>query len=123
MKSVKYAFIALCFCSSAMAQSLPTSEQFEALEAPKAQTLTNLLADKAFKLQFANGDVSRYEFKSNGYFYFNARNGNGSGKWHTEDGRVCAIRGGSTTCSEGRIIGNAMYFKSARGEIVQYIAE
>ncbi len=69
----------------------------------------------------ASGTSWRLQYQSSGYVFTNGSTGaRDSGKWRTEDGRICVDYVGPfpSGCNEVRISGNAIYFKGlTTGEI------
>jgi hypothetical protein len=72
-----------------------------------------------------DGVVWRFEWKSSGYFFINTDRAYSwgyvdSGKWHIEDGKVCAqMQRSGAACSEMRLFNDALYMKRAsNGEVV-----
>ena len=88
---------------------------------PDAKALDELVRGNVFVIKTSAGTCWRLQFQSSGYLFTNGSTGaRDSGKWRTEDGRICVEYVGPfpSGCSEIRIRGNAIYFKGlTTGEI------
>ncbi|MGE0099498.1 MAG: hypothetical protein AB7S86_14240 [Hydrogenophaga sp.] len=91
---------------------------------PNAEELKQRLADKIFDVKLANGGSWRLEYKSNGYFFINTNtNFNGTGDWHTEDGKICGnLRGRGPACNDARLFNGVIHYLRDNGEVVQFVA-
>jgi hypothetical protein len=86
-----------------------------------AEPLKARLTDRVFGAKMTDGRAWRFEWKSNGYFFINIDSGySDSGKWRTEDGKVCAeMQKTGASCSDMRVVGDVLYMKRAsNGEVV-----
>lgn len=87
-----------------------------------ASELDARLRGKVYSATLANGVGWRADYKSSGYVFVNTTNGGrDSGKWRTEDGKVCVEYRGPMLpgCTEVRAVAQALYFKNrTTGEIV-----
>ena len=86
---------------------------------PSADMLKQRLSDKKFVLRESRGNF-QIEYKANGYFFGSTSAGFGfSGKWRTEDGKLCSqLNGEPMTCSEVRERGDGIVVKRQSGEVV-----
>ena len=109
-----------------MAQSskVPTEFPKDAVAvAPEA--IKDRLSGKVFKMKISTGDDWRLEFKSNGYFFFNAGRGySDSGKWRVDGSKWCAdLQKTGDACSELWERGEDLFYKRAsNGEVIQMVA-
>ncbi|MBK6009507.1 hypothetical protein JJB11_25695 [Ramlibacter ginsenosidimutans] len=62
------------------------------------------------------------QYNANGYIFFNAGAGySDSGKWRTEDGRLCTeMQRTGPSCSDVRLSGGTLYMKRPSGEILKF---
>lgn len=113
---------ALLICAVAATISTSASAQEgnfpEGAEPFSQEALREVLAGKVFTLNPAKGLPWRWQFDSNGYFFFNAGNFYNSGKWSTKDSTVCQDTGKTTGCNEVRQKDNVLYLKRNNGEIL-----
>jgi len=109
--------------SLALASITARSQQFpDGVTSPTAGQIKQYLSDKTFRVQLADGNTWRLEYKSNGYFFVNTSTGfNGSGQWQAEDGRLCGhLKGRDRGCNEVRLQGGLLFLKRDSGEVIQY---
>ena len=67
--------------------------------------------------------ATRMQFKADGVVYM-ARGGNtSSGKWRTEDGKLCFAFRNNESCNEVRMVDGVMHLKRDNGEIQPYPAQ
>lgn len=108
---------ALCIPVSLAAQ--PAAPDFAQLPVPKAAELSERL-NGVWTTRLANGVGWRMDFRDNGFLYMDVSNGaRDTGKWRTEDGRVCfEFRQFPSSCSPWRIAGERLYVKRDSGEVL-----
>jgi hypothetical protein len=116
------------FCSMAVALSLTVTHVYaqefpEGSVAPPAAELQAILAGKTFDVKLPTGDNWRFQLDKNGFFYVDTPRGQDSGKWKTEDGKMCTEpRRSNASCNEMRLHGTNLLMKRDNGQIVQFIA-
>jgi hypothetical protein len=117
---VKYFALLSLFCATTLSAQTGIPTEFH----PDATTLSadalrERLSGKVFGAKLADGNNWRYDFKADGYFYLNAGGYRDSGKWRTEDGKVCFdMRKTGESCNEMRARGDALQTKRASsGEV------
>jgi hypothetical protein len=115
-------FVVASFAAFACIPALCEQAFPDGATAPSAQEVQALLADKTFRTTVANGSVWRMQYKANGYIFFNAAAGySDSGKWRTEDGRLCTeMQRTPASCSDVRVSGGTLYMKRPNGEIIKF---
>ena len=85
-----------------------------------ADALQQRVAGKVFNVKPAAGPEWRLQFQANGYYFINAGGYSDSGKWRTEDSRLCtAPQKRPASCNEMRLASEALYLKRDSGEIVK----
>jgi hypothetical protein len=104
---------------SLLAQTAPSEFPADAQPIDTA-SLRQRLAGKVFAVKLADGSIWRVEYQESGRAYFNFGSDRDSGKWWTEDSKLCSEwQKTSLSCSEARIVGDVIYLKRARtGEVV-----
>jgi hypothetical protein len=119
---MKYTSLCAALLSaSAFAQSAVPTTFPEGAAIATAEQLNSRLAGRVYGARMTNGDVWRFEWKSNGFFFLNAGGGySDTGKWRVEDGKICAeMQKSGPACSEMRISNDVLYMKRAsNGEVV-----
>ncbi|MDH4062535.1 MAG: hypothetical protein OEU94_17135 [Aquincola sp.] len=86
-----------------------------------ADQLKERLTDRVFTARMTDGKDWRWEWKSSGYIFLNISGGySDSGKWRTEDGKVCVeMNKSGASCSDMRMVGDVLYLKRAsNGEVI-----
>jgi hypothetical protein len=106
--------------STAFAQAFPDD-----VVTPSAAEIKQRLSGKNMLVKLADGGSWRLQYKDDGYFFLNTASGfSDSGKWTTEDGKLCgALRKVGSSCNEVRTKGDAFFLKRESGEIVQFVAQ
>ena len=90
---------------------------------PTAAEIQQRLAGKSFDVKLANGTGWRLDYKDSGYFFMSTSTAySDSGKWRTEDGRLChEPRKTNAGCNEVRIREAALLMKRDSGEIIEFL--
>lgn len=86
-----------------------------------ASELDARLRGKVYTATLASGVGWRADYKASGYVFVNTTNGvSDTGKWRTEDGKVCVEYRGRmrSACNEVRAIGQALYAKNSATGVV-----
>ena len=86
-----------------------------------ASELDTRLRGKVYTATLASGVGWRGDYKASGYVFANTTNGvSDTGKWRTEDGKVCVEYRGRmrSACNEVRAIGQALYVKNSAMGVV-----
>lgn len=86
-----------------------------------ASELDARLRGKVYTATLASGVGWRGDYKASGYVFANTTNGvSDTGKWRTEDGKVCVEYRGRmrSACNEVRAIGQALYVKNSAMGVV-----
>ncbi len=107
----------------ALAQTAAPAQDFPGgAVAPTAADIRGRLAGKIFTVKLADGGNWRWEYKDDGYFFFNSSSGfKDSGKWRTEDGRLCHNgRKIGDSCNSVMEHSNTLHMKRDSGEIVKF---
>jgi hypothetical protein len=116
------AFAAFVPLGLAQTATFPTEFPPDAVT-PSADELRSRLAGQVFRAVPADGNGWRVQFQANGFAYIDTdRGARDSGKWRTEDGRLCNDwqRFGSA-CDEVRFVGEVLHLKRSRnGEVVTF---
>ena len=119
------ALMALAAPLPALAQAAPASSADQDFPADaqvlSASELDARLRGKTYAAKLANGMGWRGEYKDSGYIFVNISSGlNDSGKWRTEDGKICVEYRGRLTsgCSEVRAVGPALHAKNATTGVI-----
>lgn len=75
-----------------------------------ADQLKERLTDRVFTARMTDGKDWRWEWKSSGYIFLNISGGySDSGKWRTEDGKVCVeMNKSGASCSDMRMVGDVL---------------
>lgn len=119
--------ILLLFPAMALAQTAPAASppaappDFPAeASAPSATALRDRLAGKIIRAQPNQGPGWRIDMKGSGWAFIDLSNGGrDTGRWRTEDGKLCFDwQRFPASCSEVRIAGERMLLKRTSGEIV-----
>ena len=94
----------------------------EAAPPPSADEVRKILSGNVFSVSIADGSTWRVDFNKNGYYFFNASGGySDSGKWRTEDGKLCVEpRKTPAACNDARVNQGFLVLKRLTGEIVVY---
>ena len=88
---------------------------------PTAQELSALLSGKSFRATFADGAPVRANYGADGGLSANAPGYYDTGRWKTEDGKLCgSLRKIGDFCNEVRLGAGAFYLHRNSGEIVRY---
>lgn len=108
--------------AAAAAPASSTGQDFPAdAQALSASELDARLRGKTYTAKLASGLGWRGQYKDSGYIFVNISSGlNDSGKWRTEDGKVCVEYRGRLTsgCSEVRAVGTALHAKNATTGVI-----
>ena len=117
------ASVLLAAATQAFAQSAPTAFPADALPlTPSA--LQQMLAGKAYTSKLTDGSSWRWQFNSDGSFFFNAENFRGrfasAGKWSTKESTMCSEgREIPAGCNEIRQLGSDLFLQRKDGEVVR----
>lgn len=119
------ALMALAAPLPALAQAAPASSAEQDFPADaqllSASELDARLRGKNYAAKLANGMDWRGQYKDSGYVFVNISSGlNDSGKWRTEDGKICVEYRGRLTsgCSEVRAVGPALHAKNTTTGVI-----
>ena len=123
MKCVRFLFLV-----AAMPLTVPRfalADEFPDGASPLQSTeLSQRLAGKVFTVQLKNGSGWRFEYKPNGYFFFNHSSGRtDSGDWKAEESKLC-MKGRTlidASCNEMRLQDGALLLKRDNGDVVQFV--
>lgn len=120
---MKASIIAVALLSAlatrALAEPAPTTFPAEAVAiAPAA--LQETLAGKVYAVKLADGGSWRWQFKADGYFFFNSGSFSDSGKWSTKGTTLCSEgRKITASCNEIRQLGADLFLKRDNGEVIR----
>jgi hypothetical protein len=103
----------------AIAQTAPTTFPAESVPlAPAA--LQETLAGQTYTVKLADGANWRWQFNSNGYFFFNSGGFSDTGKWSTKESALCSEgKKIAASCNEVRQQGADLYLKRDNGDVVK----
>lgn len=86
-----------------------------------AKDLRDTLAGKVFKVKGSSGPDWRFQFNDNGYYFLNVGQWSDSGKWRTEDGKLCTEpRTSNAGCNDMRVAAGRLFLKRSNGAIVEF---
>jgi hypothetical protein len=118
------------FLAAALLPLASIAQQGRAIEfpatsiAPSAQELSAYLSGKSFRGKYADGTPISSKYGSDGSLSASAPNFYDTGKWKTEDGRLCgSLRKIGEFCNDARLDSGALYLRRINGEIVRYDPE
>ena len=104
--------------SQAIAQPAPTTFPAEAVSLSPA-VLQETLAGKTYTVKMADGKDWRWQFNSNGYFFFNSGGFSDTGKWSTKESALCSEgKKIKASCNEVRQQGSDLFLKRDNGDVV-----
>jgi hypothetical protein len=123
MKPTSLAIMLLPWTSVLAQNAIPTDFPPEASQL-SAQDLSQRVSGKVLDGFPADGNDWRLEYNSNGYMFVDTKNGfRDSGKWHTEDGKLCSnLAKLKPGCNEVRAVGEVLYLKRDSGEVLKIVA-
>jgi hypothetical protein len=123
MKPIAWIFLATVSCASA--QGAPPQAIPDDATAPSAEQLKAMLSGKVFRVKVADGSSWRLDYRGNGYWYVDtSTNFRDSGKWRTEDGKLCTEgRAVRAACNDIRIQADVIYLRRDSGEVIRLVAE
>lgn len=106
----------------ALAQSAAPAQNFpDGAVVPTAAEIRGRLAGKIFIVKMAKGGSWRLDYKDDGYYFLNTGAVNDSGKWRTEDGRLCHDgRTRTDFCNSVMEHSNTLHMKRDNGEVVKF---
>ena len=106
----------------ALAQSAAPAQNFpDGAVVPTAAEIRGRLAGKIFTVKLADGGNCRWEYRDDGYFFFNSGGFKDSGKWRTEEGKLCHNgRKVGDSCNSVVEHSNTLHMKRDSGEIVKF---
>jgi hypothetical protein len=92
--------------------------------APSAQELTAYLSGKSLRGKYTDGTPISSKYSPDGSLSANAPGYYDTGKWKTEDGRLCgSLRKLGEFCNDARLDSGALYLRRMNGEVVKYEPE
>jgi len=112
----------------AAAQSAAVPDAFPAGAEPvSADRLRALVSGRVFNVKPAVDPAWRLDYKESGYVFLNTASGFAdSGRWHTEEAKLCGTgwQRVPSGCGEVRAVGDRLYLKRAsNGEVVALVPE
>ena len=116
--------LAVLAVSSALAQNTPPTEYPSGSVALANEAIQQRLNGKLFSAKPADGSAWRFDFKDNGYMYFNTDRGYSDfGPWRIESGQWCVdLKKSGPSCSDLREKDGQLYYKRAsNGEVLQLL--
>jgi hypothetical protein len=82
--------------------------------------LKERLSGKVYELKPAGSPDWRWQFRADGYFFFNSGAFSDSGKWSIKESAVCSEgRKIPASCNEVRQVGSDLFLKRDSGEVVR----
>ena len=113
--------VLLMSASAVLAQVPAIPREFPAdAQSLTADDLRQRLSGKVFKVNTAAGAAWRLQYQAGGSFYINVGSFSDSGKWRTEESKLCSEPQKSpAACNEMRLVGDALYLKRDSGEIIK----
>jgi len=112
------ALLAVAVTSQAIAQPAPTAFPAESVGLAPA-VLQETLAGKTYTVKLVDGTSWRWQFNSNGYFFFNSGNFSDTGKWSIKESALCSEgKKIKASCNEVRQQGADLFLKRDNGDIV-----
>jgi hypothetical protein len=91
---------------------------------PTSQELSAYLSGKSFRAKYADGTPVSSKYGPDGTLSANAPGYYDTGKWRTEDGRLCgSLRKLGEFCNDARLDSGALYLRRMNGEVVRYDSE
>ena len=113
---------ALAAAQSAVSTAFPAGA-----EPVSADRLRALVSDRVFNVKPAVDPAWRIDYKESGYVFLNVATGLAdSGRWHTEEAKLCGTgwQRVPSGCGEVRAVGDRLYLKRAsNGEVVALVPE
>ena len=112
------ALLIIAIASPAFSQSAPTT--FPVESAPLAPAaLQETLAGKTYTVKLVDGTSWRWQFNSNGYFFFNSGNFSDTGKWNIKESALCSEgKKIKASCNEIQQQGANLFLKRDNGDVV-----
>lgn len=115
--------IALLSLSVQAQNSMPTTFP-EGTSTPTATELQVRLSGNVFSVKPFSGANWRLQYKEGGYYFINVGSFTDSGKWNTEDGKLCSMgQKSGGTCNEVRATPDSLYLKRDNGEIITLVKQ
>ena len=117
-------FIALPILLATAAMPVRAEEFPEGSASLSPDALSTAVAGKVFSAKTAQGQVWRWQFKSDGYFFINIGNFSDGGKWSAKESTLCTQ--GSRiaySCNEVRTLGQELLLKRDNGEVVKLLVQ
>ena len=109
----------LATTTQVFAQSAPTTFPADAVPLA-ASALRETLAGKVYTVKLADGASWRWQFKADGYFFFNSGNFSDTGKWSTKESALCSEgRKIPASCNEIRQLGPELFLKRDNGDVIR----
>jgi hypothetical protein len=106
---------------AALAQPNRAVEFPATASSPNAQELSGYLSGRSFRGKYADGTPVQSRFGADGSLQADAPNFHDTGRWRTEDGRLCGfLRKVGEFCNDARIDSGVLYLRRMSGEIVRY---
>ena len=112
------AVLTVAAASQAFSQSAPTTFPTESVPLVPA-ALQEAIAGKTYTVKLVDGTSWRWQFNSNGYFYFNSGNFSDTGKWNIKESALCSEgKKIKASCNEIQQQGANLFLKRDNGDIV-----
>lgn len=82
--------------------------------------LSEALAGKVYTAKLADGSSWRWQFKSDGYFFFNSGGFSDTGKWSVKESALCSEgKKIQASCNEIRMQGSDMFLERDNGDVIK----
>ena len=117
-------FVALFLSAQTYAQTAPREFPADAAALSEAATQEGF-SGKTYNVKLTNGSTWKWQFKADGYFYFNTSDGfSDTGKWSAKESKLCTEgRKMSASCNDIRRQGATLHYKRDNGDIVPMTLE
>lgn len=120
------AFIVLALFVSVQAHAQSAPKDFPPDSTPLVETaIQENFSGKTFTVKPASGPTWKWQFKTDGYFFFNTSDGfSDSGKWNAKENKLCTEgRRMGASCNEIRKKDAILYYKRDNGDIVEMLLQ
>lgn len=117
---MKYIFTAILLTTPLVfAQTPPKEFPVDSVQLTEP-AMQEAFAGKIYAVKLSNGTSWKWDFRSNGYFYFNTSDGfSDNGKWSVKETKLCTEgRRINASCNEIRKLGDVLNYKRDNGDVV-----
>lgn len=114
--------VALALFASVQTFAQPAPKDFPPDSMPLAEAaIQENFSGKTYAVKPISGPTWKWQFKSDGYFFFNTSDGfSDSGKWSAKENKLCTEgRRMGASCNEIRKKDVILYYKRDNGDVVE----